>query len=397
MQKNKHILQILFAVSVLTAVSISFSAHAQTTYQYTPLATIPIGTTGPTGNLTTAGQAVDPAAYIKNLYVFAFSIGIAIAVVSGVWAGVEYMLSESVTNKSNALGRIQNVGWGFALLLCSYVILDLINPQLVNFNINLGTIGTENFKEDLSTASSSLAALEAEQANQAQIENQASQQAQTAANGAQSTIDGIKAQLNSNPPPTPEQKAVLEAQLVTAQANLDYQNFQQSYIKSFSDMSSNIATGNNVDIGSVKTSLANEISTLQNTLEKTQDPGLQNTLNSEIQTLQSKQNDITTIQNGIGNQNDLFQRITGSIKSYPAPSSDMTAASYEQNLLNTQYLLPNTDTTVSASKAMQTVAGNSKLSNSEIQGIQQVYTNLYNANITATAKAQCEVYYKTGC
>src|ERR1700679_1215907 len=117
MPRNNHILQIFFALLVFTAVAVGFSheAHAQQ-YQYPPLATVPISGTQ---NLTTAGQAVSPASYIQNLYVFAFSAGIVIAVVSGVWAGVEYMLSESVTNKSNALGRIKNVGWGFLLLLTS--------------------------------------------------------------------------------------------------------------------------------------------------------------------------------------------------------------------------------------------------------------------------------------
>ena len=142
MQKNKHIVQILATVAILLGSAIGFSsAHASTPqqYQYQPLATIPIGTSG---YLTQVGQNVNPASYIQNLYVVAFSIGAVIAVVVGVWSGVSYMLSESVTNKSNALGRIKNVGWGFALLLCSYTILDLINPQLVNFNLNLGTIDT---------------------------------------------------------------------------------------------------------------------------------------------------------------------------------------------------------------------------------------------------------------
>jgi len=186
MQKNKHIVQIVFTAAILLGTAISFSyVHASTPqlYQYQPLATIPIGTSG---YLTQVGQNVNPASYIQNLYVIAFSIGAVIAVVVGVWSGVSYMLSESVTNKSNSLGRIKNVGWGFALLLCSYTILDIINPQLVNFNLNLGTINTG-----------------VQQGNLAAQETQASQlatnaiAAQVAGQTAQQQVDSLNAAINN--------------------------------------------------------------------------------------------------------------------------------------------------------------------------------------------------------
>lgn len=191
MPKNKHLFQILFTLVILTAVSVGFahSAHAQTPYQYTPLATVP--------NLTTANTPIAPATYIQNLYVFAFSIGIVIAVVSGVWAGVEYMLSASVTNKSNALGRIKNVGWGFLLLLCSYVFLKLINPQLVNFNLNLGTINTTSLATNLSAQQQQINTLE------------------TAANNAVITAQAAAATAAANPTPANQAAAIQAASAAT--------------------------------------------------------------------------------------------------------------------------------------------------------------------------------------
>ena len=179
MPKNKHLFQIVFAVIIFTAFSVGFSplAHAQQPFTYTPLATVQ--------NLTTAGTPISPADYVQNLYFFAFSIGIVIAVVSGVWAGVEYMLSEAITSKENAKKRIYGVIWGFALLLSSYVILDLINPQLVNWNFNLGASynSNSNLSNDLTaqiSAQQTIASQSAIALQTAQLANQTAQQQVTA-------------------------------------------------------------------------------------------------------------------------------------------------------------------------------------------------------------------------
>jgi len=200
MPKNKYLLQIVFVVVLFTAISVGFSnsVHAQTQpFTYVPLAAVP--------NLTPAGtngQAapISPATYIQNLYVFAFSIGIVIAVVSGVWSGIEYMLSESITGKDSARKRISGVVWGFALLLSSYVILDLINPQLVTFNLNLGT----------ATGNGNLTALlTAQQAAQQQLELTANN-AVIASQQASQNLVSLKQKLTA-----------AQATLATAQQNYD--------------------------------------------------------------------------------------------------------------------------------------------------------------------------------
>lgn len=201
MQSNKHIVQIIFAIAFCAIVSVGFShvAHAQTQpYTYQPLATVPIGNGTVFLTNGTANNSVNPVAYIQNLYVFAFSAGIVIAVVSGVWSGLEYMMSESVTNKSNALGRIKNVGWGFALLLCSYLLLDLINPQLVNFNLNLGNVGNGNLVGDAQTQQDSLNVLASQSATNAATAQIASQTAQQQVTTLQNQI-GLCADMQTDP------------------------------------------------------------------------------------------------------------------------------------------------------------------------------------------------------
>ena len=226
MQKNKHIIQILLTLAILIASSfgLSHSAHAQG-FQYYPLATVPIGTTG---SLTQAGQAVSPSTYIGNLYTFAFSIAIIIAVVSGVWAGVLYMVSESVTTKSSALNRIKNVGWGFALLLCSYLILNIINPQLVSWNLNLGNIDTSVQSGNLTTQQAQQLVLQTAANNavaQSQTDAQNLTTAQTAVTTANTTLSSdatnLKtlqtqlAALKTQTPPATQQQIDVATQAIT--------------------------------------------------------------------------------------------------------------------------------------------------------------------------------------
>ncbi len=178
MPKNKHLINILLLIAVLVAASLSLShpVLADAQYQYTPLATVPIGNTGAAGNLTTAGTQVTPSSYIQNLYVFAFSIATVIAVGSGVWAGVQWMFGgDSPSRISNAKKRLEGVGWGFGLLLCSYLILYTINPQLVTFNLNLGTINNAVIAGDLAAEQTSESSA-ATQAITAQINSQSLQQ-----------------------------------------------------------------------------------------------------------------------------------------------------------------------------------------------------------------------------
>ncbi|HUD04042.1 MAG TPA: hypothetical protein VMR73_00935 [Candidatus Paceibacterota bacterium] len=144
---------------LLVFISSSHIAYAQQTQPFTvvPLTTLP--------GLTTAGTAVNPTTYIQGLYAFAISIGVVIAVLSGVYAGIEYMLSESsFTTKEKAIKRIQNVGWGALLLLSSYLLLDLINPQLVQWNLNLGTINNSQLQGDVTADNTALAEQQAQAA-----------------------------------------------------------------------------------------------------------------------------------------------------------------------------------------------------------------------------------------
>ena len=97
--------------------------------KYVPLIDIPL--------LTQAGDA-SFSGYINFLYSLSIGIAALLAVIKIIVAGVKYMFSDVITNKSAAKGEIKGALLGLLLILGAYLILNTINPQLVN--------GTPSFK-----------------------------------------------------------------------------------------------------------------------------------------------------------------------------------------------------------------------------------------------------------
>ncbi len=79
------------------------------------------------GNLTTQQ-------YIDALYVIAITAAAILAVFKLIWAGVQYMLSEVVTNKQKAKQDIQGALLGLLIILAAVTILNTINPNLTQIN-----------------------------------------------------------------------------------------------------------------------------------------------------------------------------------------------------------------------------------------------------------------------
>lgn len=70
--------------------------------------------------------------YINGLYLAAISIAAFLAVVKIIFAGVQYMLSEVVTNKEQAKKSIYGAIIGLLIVLGAFLILNTINPNLTN-------------------------------------------------------------------------------------------------------------------------------------------------------------------------------------------------------------------------------------------------------------------------
>jgi len=89
------------------------------------------GIGSPTGNFD---------GYINAIYAMFISIAALLAVVKIVIAGVKYMFSDIVTQKSEAKKDIQGAIFGLILILGAVLILTVINPDLTNFNLEQNQI-----------------------------------------------------------------------------------------------------------------------------------------------------------------------------------------------------------------------------------------------------------------
>lgn len=112
---------LLIAASFLAA----FSAGSAFAQGFTPIVPLPF----PVTDSTTIGQ------YLEGLFKLTISIGAALAVGSIVVGGFQYVASEALGDKAKGRTRIQNAVIGLILLLSVYLILSVINPQILELDI----------------------------------------------------------------------------------------------------------------------------------------------------------------------------------------------------------------------------------------------------------------------
>lgn len=75
--------------------------------------------------------------YLQTIYSFGIAIAGALAVIMIVFGGIQYMLSDAFTSKSDAKDKIWAALQGLLLALCSYVLLYTINPEIVKLKFDL--------------------------------------------------------------------------------------------------------------------------------------------------------------------------------------------------------------------------------------------------------------------
>ena len=108
--------------------------HAQ---DYTPLAPLPGTFTGAAGQETTTLST-----YLAGVIKLSIALGAGFAILMAIIGGTQYVASGiSPSAKNDAKDRILNAFIGLALVLTSYLILNSINPDLVNFKLELPLVG----------------------------------------------------------------------------------------------------------------------------------------------------------------------------------------------------------------------------------------------------------------
>jgi len=129
-------------------------AHAQedTTYTFMQNVDLPgFGGESDTVNISESSLAE----FVNTLIQLTIGFAILLAIIMVIAAGAEYMVAGSVTKKSGAKGRIAKALGGLFLALSAVVILQTINPNLIELdalekiNVEGDEISTPDFDDDL--------------------------------------------------------------------------------------------------------------------------------------------------------------------------------------------------------------------------------------------------------
>ena len=121
----------IFLILILFA-SLSGTAHAATAGQlsYTPLEPLSVWD-------AKADAYNNFAYYVNTVFKLLITLGSLFAIVMLVVAGIGYMVSEAAVDIEKAKQRARAALWGLLLLTGCWLILYTINPNLLNFNLNI--------------------------------------------------------------------------------------------------------------------------------------------------------------------------------------------------------------------------------------------------------------------
>ncbi len=147
MERWKNKKAILGVGLIVVLMVIFMPAHpisAQENLEYAVLAPLP-------GVAENAGDTTTLEKYVPAIFKLAIGLSAVAAVVMIVIGGFQYMTSDAIQGKSAGKERIKNAIYGLILVIAAWLILNEINPNLLNINLNIesatvtapaGTLGT---------------------------------------------------------------------------------------------------------------------------------------------------------------------------------------------------------------------------------------------------------------
>lgn len=77
------------------------------------------------------------AGYLQTMYIWGVSIAVALSIIMIIFGGIQYMTTDSISNKTDGKEKIKGAVVGLILALSSYLILNTINPQLVSLDVTV--------------------------------------------------------------------------------------------------------------------------------------------------------------------------------------------------------------------------------------------------------------------
>jgi len=75
--------------------------------------------------------------YIPSLFVLLIALAGGLAVIMIVVGGIQYLSTDAVSGKSEGKERITNALVGLLLAIAAYIILNTVNPQILQFNLKI--------------------------------------------------------------------------------------------------------------------------------------------------------------------------------------------------------------------------------------------------------------------
>lgn len=134
-------------ILIITILILPLSMQAAEPELYTLLEPLPclegVDTGCTPGNLQ---EKIDISSYILYVYNLAFAASVFLAIVMIIWGGFEYITSEIPFIKSDGKSKIEKAITGLVMVLASYLILQTIDPRLVNVNTELPALKVDKNK-----------------------------------------------------------------------------------------------------------------------------------------------------------------------------------------------------------------------------------------------------------
>jgi len=131
----KHIPSIIAFILV----SLFGGALIASAQSYTPLAPLP-------GTIDQASGTTNISSYVAGMIKLLVALGAALAVLFAIIGGTQYVAAGiSPDAKSGAKERIVRAITGLTIILSSYLLLNSINPDLVNFKLELPSVVVRNW------------------------------------------------------------------------------------------------------------------------------------------------------------------------------------------------------------------------------------------------------------
>ena len=132
-------LLLLILVGVLGHGSLAVAAN---TPDYVPLAEVP-------GLISSdVANSSDLSTFFNNIYTFCIGISVVLAVIQIIRGGLSYMMTDVITEKTDSRKMITGAVVGLLLVLSPYLLLSVINPDIISFklgssNLNIPLFGNE--------------------------------------------------------------------------------------------------------------------------------------------------------------------------------------------------------------------------------------------------------------